>query len=291
MRRNSSTCQIRPRDRFHFSHEGDDITGQMFRVFASSSSSLVEAGVAAAELPPRAVEPNSVENEKRSDFASEEVSADAADHEEVCAICQESLCGGEGGRATCVSLMGCKHQFHSQCIVYALQFDKRCPLCRFAPQGHEDNDATTTSDEEDEQRTMSAEEERIAAQRSRRRMRAIHKTIASTRSSFLRRSHKSKDEDCNLRQAREAVRAYDRLKQNISTLQKRRATLVRDGNEYRREHNRKVRKIMSDANQYARTEALRWNCLNERLEAQEQKLEDVGNELARYGGWDDDYVS
>lgn len=260
----------------------------MFRVFASSSSSLVEEEAAAAELPPRATEPGG--SEKTNDYAPEGVSADAADDEEVCAICQESLCGGEGGRATCVSLMGCKHQFHSQCIVYALQFDKRCPLCRFAPQGHEENDATTTSDE-DEQRTMSAEEERIAAQRSRKRMRAIQKTIASTRSSFLRRSHRGKDEDCNLRQAREAIKAYDRLKQNISTLQKRRATLVRDGNEYRKEHNRKVRKIMSDANQYARTEALRWNCLNERLEAQEQKLEDVGDELARYGGWDDDYAS
>jgi deltex-like protein len=43
-----------------------------------------------------------------------------------CSICLDGACTSKGA----VSLTVCGHQFHKACIVTALQFSKRCPVCR-----------------------------------------------------------------------------------------------------------------------------------------------------------------
>ena len=47
---------------------------------------------------------------------------------ECCSICLDPL---ENEHET--SLSGCGHAFHSRCIVVALQHNRSCPLCRYAP--------------------------------------------------------------------------------------------------------------------------------------------------------------
>ena len=45
--------------------------------------------------------------------------------EEECAICFEAM--GEG---TAVTMPGCTHKFHGQCLVKNMLVSRRCPLCR-----------------------------------------------------------------------------------------------------------------------------------------------------------------
>lgn len=47
---------------------------------------------------------------------------------DVCAICCDAM---DGEATTCLN--GCLHKFHTECIVASLQWDRRCPLCRYAP--------------------------------------------------------------------------------------------------------------------------------------------------------------
>jgi hypothetical protein len=63
----------------------------------------------------------------------------------VCVICQEEIAADE----TTVQ-MGCDHKFHGQCLVNHLQYDVRCPICRYSKQDNPDY-MSSDEDEEDDQ--------------------------------------------------------------------------------------------------------------------------------------------
>lgn len=46
-----------------------------------------------------------------------------------CVICQDDL----GDDPRCVGTLSCGHKFHNACIIQALEYDHRCPLCRNDP--------------------------------------------------------------------------------------------------------------------------------------------------------------
>ena len=49
----------------------------------------------------------------------------------VCAVCTEEI---EDRSQVCI-LQGCKHEFHSSCVMTFCQYDVRCPVCRQIPAG------------------------------------------------------------------------------------------------------------------------------------------------------------
>lgn len=50
--------------------------------------------------------------------------------EQLCAVCLMDVRDGE----ICV-LPGCRHVFHSGCVLNFVQYDSRCPVCRQQPEG------------------------------------------------------------------------------------------------------------------------------------------------------------
>ena len=53
---------------------------------------------------------------------------------DVCSICLEVIDDMQNVH------LHCGHTFHGQCIATALQFDRRCPLCRMCPEATSNND-------------------------------------------------------------------------------------------------------------------------------------------------------
>lgn len=108
--------------------------------------------------------------ESESDTSSS-YSDDAAD---ICTICQGYLdCEGQH---TC-TLAGCGHRFHSECIVHALQYNRACPNCRYAPSNEVNNIDDDAETEEAVDEEAYAEQQR----RAQRRMSAIRSTLARAR--------------------------------------------------------------------------------------------------------------
>ena len=105
-----------------------------------------------------------------TDSSDSSYSDDAA---EACTVCQGYL--DVEGEPTC-ALGGCGHRFHANCIVHALQYNRACPNCRYAPSTAVDNiDPDDDSEEED------AEAREAAHARARRRTSAIRSTLARAR--------------------------------------------------------------------------------------------------------------
>ena len=60
--------------------------------------------------------------------------------EDVCAICLEAV------DAQSASMPGCHHKFHVKCIINAVQYDTRCPVCRHVGEGviHREHEVIAT---------------------------------------------------------------------------------------------------------------------------------------------------
>ena len=117
------------------------------------------------------MDPSSTDDECSSDSCSS--CSDAA--AEICTVCQGYL--DVEGETTC-TLGGCGHRFHANCIVHALQYNRACPNCRYAPSTAVDNVDPDDSEDEEEEDV----EAREAAQAlARRRTSAIRSTLARAR--------------------------------------------------------------------------------------------------------------
>ena len=117
------------------------------------------------------MDPSSTDDESSSDSCSS--CSDAA--AEICTVCQGYL--DVEGETTC-TLGGCGHRFHANCIVHALQYNRACPNCRYAPSTAVDNVDRTTPEDEEEEDVEAREAARALA---RRRTLAIRSTLARAR--------------------------------------------------------------------------------------------------------------
>ena len=66
--------------------------------------------------------------------------------QETCCICLGEI---DNDSQSTIQLSGCNHAFHGTCIAHALQHDRRCPLCRYAPAANDGSDDTSDDDEDD----------------------------------------------------------------------------------------------------------------------------------------------
>ena len=68
------------------------------------------------------------------------------DDDATCVICLSKL-----PRCEQHCLVGCGHAFHAACIIPALQHNRSCPICRYAPPVCEVSSDEDDEDDEDEE--------------------------------------------------------------------------------------------------------------------------------------------
>ena len=68
---------------------------------------------------------------------------------DTCCICLTDIDVANNPQSV-VTLSGCNHAFHGACIAHALQHDRRCPLCRYAPVAVADDGTDETSDDDED---------------------------------------------------------------------------------------------------------------------------------------------
>lgn len=104
-------------------------------------------------------------------------SDEAPPSDEICTICQYPL------DAAAERLSGCHHRFHARCIIAALQHNRACPNCRYAPEapgeGAAPRDAADTDGTDDEAPRGGASHGDAARRAA--RARAIRSTIVRDR--------------------------------------------------------------------------------------------------------------
>lgn len=138
--------------------------------------------------------------------------------DDACVICMEPLQSANAQR-----LDGCGHAFHVTCIISALQHNRECPLCRYAPRRDDpdygDSSASSEDGADDPEASEALEALRV---RRRRRGSAIRSTLARSRhgsaspaAAMAARTYRStlegmREEDRNLTQLRREVRDYNR---------------------------------------------------------------------------------
>ncbi len=93
---------------------------------------------------------------------------------DVCAVCLGTL---DGEKLT-TALPGCRHCFHTACILAHFQYDARCPVCRGVPEGvqvrsreHDDAERGAWYVVVERDMDLDDREERLAWNRYRRRRR------------------------------------------------------------------------------------------------------------------------
>lgn len=171
-----------------------------------------------------------------------------SDDDECCSICLDPL------RAKhCTTLHGCAHRFHSDCVVVALQHNRACPLCRYAP-SLEDPSAAETSPPASP--VIPHREHRIRSMI----MRARHGSLSEALRASVQRYRTLGSE---LRDARASMRTIDREVRTV------RRAYVEDLQKVARVH----RRASHTANR-------RWWASRHALDAIEAEREELGNIIA-----------